>query len=105
MKILWDPCNALYCTEKPFPDGYEAGKKHIGHVHIKDALIDIAKASVDFRSLGEGDMAPFLIDIANALRTDNYEGIVSLEANYRPDRKDFIDGTRSSIDRFKKLFG
>jgi len=104
LKILWDPCNALYCTEKPFPDGYEAGKKYLGHIHIKDARIDIAKASVEFRSLGQGDMAPYLLDIASALREDNYQGIVSLEANYKPLGKDFIDGTKSSLDHFRKIF-
>ncbi|MBI9104723.1 MAG: sugar phosphate isomerase/epimerase [Spirochaetales bacterium] len=105
LKILWDPANAMYCTEKPYPDGYEAAGGKIGHIHIKDAKIDIAKAQVEFRSLGQGDMGPYLLDIANALKADNYEGIVSLEANYRPIGKDFIDGTRSSIDHFKKIFG
>jgi len=105
LKILWDPANAMYCTEKPYPDGYKAAGDKIGHIHIKDAKIDIAKARVEFRSLGQGDMGPYLLDIANALKADNYEGIVSLEANYRPIGKDFIDGTRSSIDYFKKIFG
>lgn len=105
LKILWDPCNAMYCTEEPYPTGYERGKKHIGHIHIKDAKIDIAKATVEFRSLGTGDMAPYLVDIAEALKRDGYEGIVSLEANYRPVGGDFIDGTRSSIGHFKRIFG
>ena len=105
LKILWDPCNAMYCTERPYPDGYQAGRKYIGHIHIKDAKIDIAGATVEFRSLGTGDMAPYLLDIAAALKEDNYDGIVSLEANYRPEGKDFIDGTRSSIGRFREIFG
>ena len=105
LKILWDPCNALYCTEKPYPDGYEAAEGLIGHIHLKDANIDIAKARVEFRSFGQGDMAPYLLDIANRLKADNYQGIVALEANYRPEGKDFIDGTKSSIEHFKKLFG
>lgn len=105
LRILWDPCNALYCTEKPYPDGYEAGRGKIGHIHIKDAKIDIAQARVEFRSLGTGDMAPYLLDIADALTRDGYDGIVSLEANYRPAGGDFIDGTRSSIAHFKRIFG
>jgi len=105
LKILWDPCNAMYCTERPYPEGYEEGKPHIGHIHIKDAKIDIARASVEFRSLGTGDMAPYLLDIAEALKKDNFQGIVSLEANYRPEGKDFIDGTRSSISHFRRIFG
>ena len=105
LKILWDPCNAMYCTEKPYPDGYEAAGGEIGHIHIKDAKLDIAKATVEFRPLGQGDMAPYLLDIANSLKADNYDGIVSLEANYRPIGKDFIDGTKESISHFRKIFG
>lgn len=105
LKILWDPCNALYCTETPYPDGYERGGKHIRHIHIKDAKIDVARAAVDFRSLGTGDMAPYLVDIAAALKNDHYQGIVSLEANFRPAGGTFIDGTRSSLGHFKRVFG
>jgi len=105
LKILWDPCNALYCTERPFPEGYNEGKEHIGHIHIKDAKIDIARAAVEFRSLGTGDIAPFLLDIARSLKNDEYGGVVSLEANYRPMGRDFIDGTKSSIAFFRRIFG
>jgi len=36
---IWDACNVLYDEEDkevPYPDGYEAIKPHIVHVHIKD---------------------------------------------------------------------
>lgn len=104
LKILWDPCNAMYCTERPYPEGYQAAEGNIGHIHIKDAKIDIAKASVEFRPLGQGDMAPYLVDIAQALRSDEYDGVVSLEANYRPIGEDFINGTMKSIEHFKRIF-
>ena len=95
----------MYCTETPYPDGYERGGKRIRHIHIKDAKIDVARAAVDFRSLGTGDMAPYLVDIAAALKNDHYQGIVSLEANFRPAGGTFIDGTRSSLGHFKRVFG
>lgn len=82
--ILWDPTNSLYCTEEPLPTGYECGRRHIRHIHIKDAQIDIPRATVQFRALGTGDLAPYLVDIAAALRRDRYDGVVSLEANYHP---------------------
>ncbi len=104
LKILWDPCNTLYCTELPYPTGYERGQKYIRHLHIKDAKINIQKATVNFRSLGTGDMAPYLLDIAGALKRDSYEGVVSLEANYRPNGLDFVDGFKSSVDYFKRIF-
>ena len=68
-------------------------------------LIDIARATVRFCPLGEGDMAPYLEDIANALRRDRYPGIVSLESVYRPDNGTFEDGYRECLPAFKKLFG
>lgn len=105
LKILWDPCNALYCTEKPFPDGYNAAEGLIGHIHIKDAKIDIAKAQVEFRPLGQGDLAPYLVDIANQLKADNFQGVVALEANYQPEGKPLIAGTISSLNHFKNIFG
>lgn len=105
LKLLWDPCNALYCTEQPYPVGYERARNHIGHIHIKDAKISIQEASVQFRSLGTGDMAPYLLDIANALKSDGYDGVVSLEANYSRDNSDSLQGFRSSITHFKRIFG
>ena len=47
LKLLWDPANALYSTEVPFPDGYDALRGGcLGHVHLKDVAVDIAKATV-----------------------------------------------------------
>lgn len=106
LAALWDPCNSLYCNERPFPDGYEAirGGK-VGHVHLKDSAVDIPKATVRCTALGEGDMSPYLDDLAGALRGDGYDGVVSLESVYRPDGGSFEDGFRASIDAFKGLFG
>lgn len=35
-RVNWDPANAIGTPETPFPDGYEALKKWIVNVHIKD---------------------------------------------------------------------
>ena len=55
--------------------------------------------------LGEGDAAPYLEDIATALKRDNYQGIISYESVYRPDGGTFEDGFRTCIPAFKKIFG
>ena len=61
LKILWDPCNSLYANEPAYPDGYQAlGCDGLGHIHIKDAKVDMPKATVEFCELGAGDMAPYL---------------------------------------------
>ena len=105
MKLMWDPANSLYCKDIPYPDAYEQIKDCLGHVHIKDCKVDIARATVRFCPLGEGQMAPYLGDIAAALKRDKYQGIVSLESVYRPDNGTFEDGFRKSLPTFKKLFG
>jgi sugar phosphate isomerase/epimerase len=105
LKMMWDPANTLYCTDVPYPDAYEQIKDCLGHVHIKDCKVDIARATVRFCPLGEGHMAPYLADIAAALKRDKYQGIVSLESVYRPDGGTFEDGFRKSLPLFKRLFG
>lgn len=105
LKVLWDPCNSLYCNETAYPDGYEALKGgYLGHLHLKDSEIDIPKATVVCRSLGEGHMAPYLDAIAHSLKGDNYERVISLESVYRPEGGSFEDGFRSSVNEFKSLF-
>jgi sugar phosphate isomerase/epimerase len=104
-KIIWDIPNTLYCTDVPYPDGYESVKDHLSHIHVKDMKSDIAKATVEFCELGQGEMAPYLEDIGNALKRDGFEGVVSYESVYRPDGGTFEDGFRASVDKFKKIFG
>ena len=105
LKVLWDPCNSLYCDEKTYPDGYALLRDgYLGHVHIKDAIVDIPKATVQCTVLNTGNMATYLGDLANALREDKYNGVVSLESVYRPDGGSFEDGFRMSADVLKQLF-
>lgn len=79
---IYDPGNDVYdpLRETPYPDGYEAVKKWIRHVHIKDAVrngqdepycVCIGTGWVDY---------PGLI---RALHRDGYDGWMSLETHYR----------------------
>ncbi len=106
LKILWDPCNSLYANEPTHPDGYRAlGVEGLGHIHIKDARVDMPKATVEFCELGAGDMSPYLEPLAADLKKDGYDGMISLESVYRPDGGDFEDGFKASVGEFKRLFG
>ncbi len=104
LQTLWDPANSLYCAESPWPAGYEALRGVLGHIHIKDVLVDMPKARVDCVPLGSGQMTPYLEQIAAALAADTYAGSVSLESVYRSRGGSFADGFRASIDKFKALF-
>ncbi|MCD8138863.1 MAG: sugar phosphate isomerase/epimerase [Planctomycetaceae bacterium] len=105
IKLLWDPCNALYYHEYPTVEVYESVRDIIGHIHIKDATIDSIKSEVDFRRIGTGMMAPYLTDLADALRRDGYDGYISLENVLRPDNGDFIDGYYQDIPELVRIFG
>ncbi len=105
LKIIWDIPNTLYCTEIPYPDAYEEIKDYIAHIHIKDCKSDIARATVRFCPLGQGDLAPYLEGIAGALKRDNYQGVISIESVYRPDNGTFEDGFREVLPVLRKLVG
>ncbi len=105
LRVLWDIPNTMYCTDIPYPDAYEQIREHIGHIHIKDAVTNISHATVDFRPLGQGDVAAYMNDIADALKRDGYEGGISYESVYRPENGTFEDGFHESIGVFKDLFG
>jgi sugar phosphate isomerase/epimerase len=106
LKVLWDPANGLYCAENPWPEGFEELQGgRIAHVHIKDQIVSMRKACIKACRLGEGQMGEMLEPIATALRRDNYDGVICLEAVYRPDGGAFVDGFRASAMRFKEVFG
>lgn len=106
LKILWDPANNCWCHELALPDGYEEARDgYIGHIHIKDVKVDTPRATLSVKRLGEGQLGPLLIPISNALREDNYEGVISLESVYHPGNGNFEDGFRECVGPFKKLFG
>ena len=105
LKLLWDPCNSLYCAEPAYPDGYNALRGgYIGHIHLKDSILNIPHATVECTALGEGHMSPHLGPLAEALKRDGYDGAISLESVYRPDGGTFEDGFRASVGVMKELY-
>lgn len=106
LRVLWDPGNNCWCHELAYPDGYEELRDgYIGHIHIKDVQVDTPRATLEVRRMGEGQLAHLFAPIADALRGDGYDGVVSFESVYHPGNGDFEAGFRLCIDRFKDLFG
>ena len=80
---IWDACNVLYDAddpEVPYPDGYDAIKPRIIHVHIKDSTPN-AQGQQECCAVGEGDI-DFEGQFA-ALFEDEYDGWTSLETHWR----------------------
>lgn len=105
LKVLWDPCSSLYCTEVPYPDGYEIIREYIAHVHLKDGVVNLPAATFDFCAMRQGQMDPYYNDIVNALKRDGYDGAISLESVYTPEGGTREDGFRESLPIFMELMG
>jgi len=106
LKVLWDPANNCWCHELAYPDGYEEVRDgYLGHIHIKDVKVDTPRATLEVRRMGEGQLADLFRPVADALRADGYDGVISYESVYRPDGGDFEDGFRQCIGAFKEIYG
>ncbi len=106
LKVLWDPANACWGHETAYPDGYRALRDgYLGHLHIKDVIADTPRSHLEVRELGTGQLAHQFPSIAEGLRSDGYDGVISLESVYHPGNGDFEAGFRASIGAFTTLFG
>lgn len=106
LKILWDPANNCWAHETAWPDGYETMRGgYLGHVHIKDVFADTPKATLEVRPMLEGQLADQFRPMADAMRADGYDGVISYESVYHPGNGDFEAGFRQCIGIFKEIYG
>jgi len=82
LEITWDPGNAQFRDEVPYPGGYAPiPKQRIGHVHCKDAARSADAKKWEWMAMGKG-----VIDWAGqfrALKADGYRHAVTLETHWR----------------------
>ena len=105
LKVLWDPANNCWCHEAAWPDGYDEAKDgYLGHVHIKDVQVDTPRATLEVRKMGQGQLANQFQPMAEAMRADGYDGVISFESVYHPGNGNFEDGFRQCIGVFKEHF-
>lgn len=104
LKLVWDPGNAFFAGEMPFPDGYEAVKPWLAHVHVKDGRMvetpDHGPQPV-WCVVGEGEI-DYVGQFA-ALKRDGYAGAISLETHYVPKDGTPEDGSRACLAALKRL--
>ena len=106
LKVLWDPANNCWCHERAYPDGYDAVRDgYLGHVHIKDVQVDTPRATLEVRRIGEGQLADQFQSVADAMRADGYDGVISFESVFHPGDGDFEAGFRQCVGRFREIFG
>ncbi len=80
-KLNWDPGNAAFAGEAPFPEGYALlPKRRIGNVHCKDVVRDEA-GKPQWAAMGAGTID--FVGQFKALKKDGYRGPITLETHWR----------------------
>lgn len=100
LKMLWDPGNALFAGESPFPQGWEAARPYTAHIHIKDAL-QSAEGKLTWTVVGEGDID--YIGQFKALKNAGFNGVIALETHYKAPSGDPEEASRACLAGLKKL--
>ena len=77
--INWDPGNAFFAGDTPYPPGYNDVRRLVRHVHFKDARRDPG-GSLQYVVDGQIDWAGQI----QALAQDRYEGFISIETHVQP---------------------
>ncbi|MEJ2706372.1 MAG: sugar phosphate isomerase/epimerase [Anaerolineales bacterium] len=90
LAINWDPGNAFFAGDCPYPNGYQEVRNWVRHVHVKDAR-RLPNGVLEY--VGEGQIDwPGQIQ---ALMKDGFEGFLSVETHLRPK----IAEARASVQR------
>ena len=100
LRAVWDPGNAFFGGERPYPDGYQAIRPYLAHVHVKDA-VRTPDGKAAWVIVGEGE-----IDLAGQLRAlveDGYTGLVSLETHYQAPSGDTEESSRVCLEGLLRL--
>ena len=100
LRACWDPGNSYFAGETPYPDGYNALRNFVEHVHVKDAEL-LASGKYRFIVCGEGEV-DYKGHLA-ALKADGYKGYLSIETHYKPFGGTAEQGTRLSLQGLLKL--
>jgi L-ribulose-5-phosphate 3-epimerase len=100
LRVLWDPGNEEYGGRPAFPEGYRWVKDWLGHVHLKDALVD-DHGDPQCVPIGRGRVR--MLEQLQALEADGYKGYYTIETHYIPPGGTAKDGTQQSLRGLQKL--
>ncbi len=101
LRVLWDPGNAYFVGETPYPDGYEHVRSLVAHVHLKDAVRSGPGEVPRWVALGTGSVD--LLGQVRALLSDGYAGVATMEDHHVPPGGDREAGIRESFRGLRDL--
>ena len=100
LRAVWDPGNAFFAEERPFPDGYEAVRPWIVHLHVKDAAVG-PDGKPGWTVVGEGQI-DFQGQLA-ALAADGFDGVLSLETHFKQPGGTAEEASRACLVGMQRL--
>jgi len=86
-KVNWDPGNQLNAVPPPedFRAGYAAVKPYQAHCHVKDYLVTRnAEGAINSQCVPPGEGQCDWLGQLQALKDDNYQGLLVLETHFTP---------------------
>jgi sugar phosphate isomerase/epimerase len=92
--VNWDPGNAFFEGDIPYPDGYKHLPGLVRHIHFKDAVKN-ALGEPEFANDGDINWVGQLM----ALESDGYTGFISIETHLRPK----VAAAKAALDRLNNL--
>jgi sugar phosphate isomerase/epimerase len=92
--VNWDPGNAFVAGEQPYPNGYQAVREYVGHVHFKDARLN-AGGEAEYALEGQIDWPGQIRALAEA----GYTGFISVETHLRPK----VAAAQAAVQRLQAL--
>ncbi len=103
LKVVWDPADGYVSGEDAsYPEGYEAVRPYIAHVHLKDArLLDPATGLTAWERIGDGEV-DYRGQLA-ALIADGYSGAISVETHNQPAGKTPAEATRLTTAGLRRV--
>lgn len=80
-KLNWDPGNLVGAfPEAPYPTGYDLVRRHVGHLHVKDAKAAIGEKQFAHAMMGSGDVD--WVGQFERLIRDGFEGYCVIEPHF-----------------------
>lgn len=96
LKAIWDPGNDYVSGGDPYPEGYEAVRPWMAHVHLKNAaVVEPETGLTRWERIGGGDLD--FVPMLRRLKEDAFDGVVVLETHWRGEGLTAEESTRRSF--------
>ncbi len=92
--VNWDPANAFFEGDVPYPEGYSSVRAWVHHVHFKDAC-RTDRGELEYVGKGQVDWSGQI----QALAADGYSGFISIETHLRPK----VAAAKAALERLRAL--